>query len=63
MEKIITVTKGEVKYKEDDKWWVELTDQDGKLHRCFTGAKKPDGDWLDITDKIIQLYDASTSKK
>lgn len=54
MEKIISCKSGKVITKEDNEW-VELVDQDDKIHRVFKGIKLNDGEWRDLSGRIDML--------
>lgn len=53
-EKIITVKVGKV-ISQDDKEWIELTDQQDKTHRVFKSIQRDDGTWCHLEKEIDML--------
>ena len=54
MEKIISIKKSKVVEK-DDKDWVEITDQEDKLHRVFRSVQDDDGVWVHLDREVDML--------
>ena len=51
MEKIITVKSATIATKDDNEW-LELVDQDGKIHRIFPRVRNNDGVWVHLEKEI-----------
>ena len=54
MEKIISIKESKVVEK-DGKDWVEITDQEDKLHRVFRSAQDDDGVWVHLDKEVDML--------
>jgi len=54
MEKIISIKESKV-IEKDDKDWVEITDQEDKLHRVFRSVQDDDGAWVHLDKEVDML--------
>ena len=54
MDKIITIKEAK-KIKQGDNEWIELTDQEDKVHRVFRSMQRNDGEWLHFDDQLDML--------
>ena len=54
MEKIISIKESKVVEK-DGKDWVEITDQEDKLHRVFRSVQDDDGAWVHLDKEVDML--------